>query len=88
MQSHSSLMRTIVRALKELTECGLVEHRGSSWVAAGAIVSESYKYPDPMQRMRQAVRFGTWLALVLILKITRIETSNAFRDAIQPNPIS
>lgn len=87
MQSHSSLMRTITKALEELTQCGLVEHRAGTWAASGTIVAKTYEYQDSMQRSRQAVRFGTWIALVLVLKVTRLETRMALREAIKKNPM-
>ena len=55
-------------------------------MAAGAVAVEEFTYTDSVQREQKALRFGSWLCLVLVLKVTQEATRQALTDALLKHP--
>ncbi|WP_426101424.1 hypothetical protein [Pseudomonas sp. PSPC3-3] len=92
IRAHSALLRTLIKAIDELAESGLIV-KGTSpggtvvWVASGDMVIEEFTYTDSVQREQKALRFGSWLCLALTLKVTQGSARQAFVDTLKAHPL-
>ncbi len=91
IQAHAKLLRTIIKAVGELSDSGLIIKgsgpHGTTWTASGAVVVEEFTYVDSVQRTQTALRFGSWLCLALALKVTQADARQAFIEVVEKHPL-
>lgn len=86
-RSHSDLLRTILKGLKELTAAGLLSHSGLVWRVDHSVVAEMFYYEDSSNREQKAIRFGSWLCLALSLKVTQEATRGVLIAGLKKHPL-
>lgn len=91
VRSHADVIRTFNAALLDLTKVGLLSTlNGRQWYinGTGEMIATYDTYTDSSSRERVCLRFGSWLALAMALKVARVETREALVQILRKHPLS